>query len=64
MRGAVIHAPATSASRRWTTRRSCTRAMRSARDAGHSSRAALAERLYALHTERNGFRHYAEPMPE
>ncbi|CDR01355.1 hypothetical protein GCM10022420_029070 [Streptomyces iranensis] len=33
-------------------------------DAEHSSPAALAERLYALHTERNGFRHYAEPMPE
>ncbi|MFI1568037.1 SDR family NAD(P)-dependent oxidoreductase [Streptomyces sp. NPDC020490] len=33
-------------------------------DAEHSSPAGLAERLYALHTERDGFRHYAEPMPE
>jgi NAD(P)-dependent dehydrogenase (short-subunit alcohol dehydrogenase family) len=32
-------------------------------DAEHSSPTALAERLYALHTERDGFRHYAEPMP-
>lgn len=32
-------------------------------DAEHSSPTALAERLYAIHTERDGFRHYAEPMP-
>ncbi|MFF5284413.1 SDR family NAD(P)-dependent oxidoreductase [Streptomyces sp. NPDC013171] len=32
-------------------------------DAEHSSPDALAERLYAIHTERGGFRHYAEPMP-
>ncbi|OKK16343.1 dehydrogenase [Streptomyces sp. CB00455] len=32
-------------------------------DAEHSSPRALAERLYAIHTERGGFRHYAEPMP-
>ncbi|MEW2487349.1 SDR family NAD(P)-dependent oxidoreductase [Streptomyces sp. NPDC048411] len=32
-------------------------------DAEHSSPQMLAERLYALHTERGGFRHYAEPMP-
>jgi NADP-dependent 3-hydroxy acid dehydrogenase YdfG len=32
-------------------------------DAEHSSPAVLAERLYALHTGRDGFRHYAEPMP-
>ncbi|MYS14989.1 SDR family NAD(P)-dependent oxidoreductase [Streptomyces sp. SID4982] len=32
-------------------------------EAEHSSPQALAERLYALHTERTGFRHYAEPMP-
>ncbi|MCA1222890.1 SDR family NAD(P)-dependent oxidoreductase [Streptomyces sp. 8L] len=32
-------------------------------DAEHSSPTALAERLYALHTERGAFRHYAEPMP-
>ncbi|MCX4850099.1 SDR family oxidoreductase [Streptomyces sp. NBC_00893] len=32
-------------------------------DAEHSSPETLAERLYALHTERDGFRHYAEPMP-
>ncbi|MEV5106610.1 SDR family NAD(P)-dependent oxidoreductase [Streptomyces massasporeus] len=32
-------------------------------DAEHTGPAALAERLYALHTERDGFRHYAEPMP-
>ncbi|MFC9623778.1 SDR family NAD(P)-dependent oxidoreductase [Streptomyces sp. NPDC056930] len=30
----------------------------------HSSPQVLAERLYALHTERDGFRHYAEPMRE
>jgi hypothetical protein len=33
-------------------------------DAGHSSPDVLAQRLYALHTERGGFRHYAEPMPD
>ncbi|MFE7357460.1 SDR family NAD(P)-dependent oxidoreductase [Streptomyces sp. NPDC057543] len=33
-------------------------------DSEHSSPQVLAERLYALHTERDGFRHYAEPMPE
>ncbi|GAA3485790.1 SDR family NAD(P)-dependent oxidoreductase [Streptomyces yanii] len=33
-------------------------------DSEHSSPQALAERLYALHAERDGFRHYAEPMPE
>ncbi|OIV38715.1 dehydrogenase [Mangrovactinospora gilvigrisea] len=32
-------------------------------DAEHSSPAALAERLYRLHTGRDGFRHFAEPMP-
>ncbi|MFD5910662.1 SDR family oxidoreductase [Streptomyces massasporeus] len=32
-------------------------------DAEHTGPAALAERLYALHTERAGFRHYSEPMP-
>ncbi|MEU4467567.1 SDR family NAD(P)-dependent oxidoreductase [Streptomyces sp. NPDC024017] len=32
-------------------------------EAEHSSPAALAERLYALHTERVGYRHYAEPLP-
>ncbi|MET9566176.1 SDR family NAD(P)-dependent oxidoreductase [Streptomyces tauricus] len=32
-------------------------------DAEHSSPQALAERLYAMHTARDGFRHYAEPMP-
>ncbi|MFJ8810803.1 SDR family NAD(P)-dependent oxidoreductase [Streptomyces sp. NPDC102490] len=32
-------------------------------DAEHSSPDALAERLYALHTERGAFRHYAEPLP-
>jgi hypothetical protein len=32
--------------------------------AEHSSPSALAERLYALHTDRDGFRHYTEPMPE
>ncbi|UPZ33692.1 SDR family NAD(P)-dependent oxidoreductase [Streptomyces sp. LRE541] len=31
--------------------------------AEHSSPQVLAERLYAMHTERDGFRHYAEPMP-
>ncbi|MFF1395871.1 SDR family NAD(P)-dependent oxidoreductase [Streptomyces sp. NPDC058287] len=33
-------------------------------DAEHSSPEALAERLYAIHTERTGFRHFAEPLPE
>ncbi|MFI6875141.1 SDR family NAD(P)-dependent oxidoreductase [Streptomyces sp. NPDC050400] len=33
-------------------------------DAEHSSPAALADRLYALHAERDGFRHYAEPMAD
>ncbi|MFF5690537.1 SDR family NAD(P)-dependent oxidoreductase [Streptomyces albidoflavus] len=32
-------------------------------DAEHSSPGALAERLYALHTGRDEFRHYAEPLP-
>ncbi|MFJ6693177.1 SDR family NAD(P)-dependent oxidoreductase [Streptomyces sp. NPDC091294] len=32
-------------------------------DAEHSSPGVLAERLYAIHTERGAFRHYAEPMP-
>ncbi|WP_399082881.1 SDR family NAD(P)-dependent oxidoreductase [Streptomyces sp. BBFR2] len=32
-------------------------------DAEHSSPEALAERLYAMHTGRGAFRHYAEPMP-
>jgi hypothetical protein len=32
-------------------------------DAEHSSPQALAERLYAIHTERGAFRHYSEPMP-
>ncbi|MFF5452552.1 SDR family NAD(P)-dependent oxidoreductase [Streptomyces sp. NPDC012950] len=32
-------------------------------DAEHSSPDALAERLYAIHSERGAFRHYAEPMP-
>jgi NAD(P)-dependent dehydrogenase (short-subunit alcohol dehydrogenase family) len=32
-------------------------------DAEHSSPDALAQRLYAIHTERGTFRHYAEPMP-
>ncbi|MFC9915817.1 SDR family oxidoreductase [Streptomyces sp. NPDC059862] len=33
-------------------------------DSAHSSPEVLAERLYALHTDRDGFRHYAEPMPD
>lgn len=33
-------------------------------DSVASSPEALAERLYALHTDRDGFRHYAEPMPD
>jgi NAD(P)-dependent dehydrogenase (short-subunit alcohol dehydrogenase family) len=32
-------------------------------EAEHSSPAALAERRYALHAERVGYRHYAEPLP-
>ncbi|MDX2681702.1 SDR family NAD(P)-dependent oxidoreductase [Streptomyces sp. NY05-11A] len=32
-------------------------------DAEHSSPKALAERLYALHTERGTFQHYSEPLP-
>ncbi|MFF9090966.1 SDR family oxidoreductase [Streptomyces sp. NPDC014991] len=32
-------------------------------DSEHSSPTVLAERLYAIHTERGVFRHYAEPMP-
>ncbi|MER5279157.1 SDR family NAD(P)-dependent oxidoreductase [Streptomyces sp. NPDC002809] len=33
-------------------------------DSEHSSPSALAERLYSLHTDRDGFRYYAEPMPD
>jgi NAD(P)-dependent dehydrogenase (short-subunit alcohol dehydrogenase family) len=33
-------------------------------DAEHSSPDVLAERLYDIHVERDGFRHYAEPLPE
>ncbi|MFI8893876.1 SDR family NAD(P)-dependent oxidoreductase [Streptomyces paradoxus] len=33
-------------------------------DADHSSPDALAGRLYAMHTDRDGFRHYAEPLPD
>ncbi|MFC9535134.1 SDR family NAD(P)-dependent oxidoreductase [Streptomyces sp. NPDC056975] len=33
-------------------------------DAEHSSPDALAERLYAMHDERSGFRHFAEPLPD
>ncbi|MFC9125736.1 SDR family NAD(P)-dependent oxidoreductase [Streptomyces sp. NPDC057099] len=33
-------------------------------DAEHSSPEVLARRLYDLHTERDGFRHYAEPLPD
>ncbi|MER5434408.1 SDR family NAD(P)-dependent oxidoreductase [Streptomyces sp. NPDC002588] len=32
-------------------------------DAEHSSPDALAQRLYDIHHQRNGFRHYAEPLP-
>lgn len=32
-------------------------------DAERGSPGVLAQRLYAIHTERNGFRHYAEPLP-
>ncbi|MER7564106.1 SDR family NAD(P)-dependent oxidoreductase [Streptomyces sp. NPDC097941] len=33
-------------------------------DAEHSSPDVLAERLYDLHAERDGFRQYAEPLPD
>ncbi|MFF7534254.1 SDR family oxidoreductase [Streptomyces bobili] len=33
-------------------------------DAEHSSPDVLAERLYGIHAERDGFRHYAEPLPD
>ncbi|MDQ0988348.1 SDR family oxidoreductase [Streptomyces sp. V2I9] len=33
-------------------------------DAEHSTPGALAELLFGLHTDREGFRHYAEPMPD
>ncbi|MFG3099659.1 SDR family NAD(P)-dependent oxidoreductase [Streptomyces sp. NPDC048182] len=33
-------------------------------DSATSSPAKLAELLYGLHTDRDGFRHYAEPMPD
>ncbi|GGQ58897.1 hypothetical protein GCM10010216_21090 [Streptomyces flaveolus] len=33
-------------------------------DSATSSPTTLAERLYGLHTDRKGFRHYAEPMPD
>lgn len=33
-------------------------------DAEHSSPEVLAERLYDIHLERDGFRHYAEPLPD
>ncbi|MEV6737148.1 SDR family NAD(P)-dependent oxidoreductase [Streptomyces sp. NPDC051104] len=33
-------------------------------DAEHSSPEALARRLYAIHDKRDGFRHYAEPLPD
>ncbi|GGQ66742.1 SDR family NAD(P)-dependent oxidoreductase [Streptomyces asoensis] len=33
-------------------------------DAEHSSPDTLAERLYDLHVKRDGFRHYAEPLPD
>lgn len=32
-------------------------------EAEHSSPEALARRLYEMHSERDGFRHYAEPLP-
>ncbi|MFG2129263.1 SDR family oxidoreductase [Streptomyces sp. NPDC048751] len=32
-------------------------------DAEHSSPEALAQRLYEIHSERDGFRHYSEPLP-
>ncbi|MGW6142456.1 SDR family NAD(P)-dependent oxidoreductase, partial [Streptomyces sp. NPDC055144] len=33
-------------------------------DAEHSSPEVLAERLYAMHADRSGFRHFAEPLPD
>lgn len=33
-------------------------------DAEHSSPDVLAERLYDIHVKRDGFRHYAEPLPD
>ncbi|MBK3564935.1 SDR family oxidoreductase [Streptomyces sp. MBT62] len=33
-------------------------------DAEHSSPDALAQRLYDIHTGRDGFRHYSEPLPD
>ena len=33
-------------------------------DSEHSSPEALARRLYAIHRERDGFRHYSEPLPD
>ncbi|MCX5328906.1 MULTISPECIES: SDR family oxidoreductase [unclassified Streptomyces] len=33
-------------------------------DAEHSSPDALAQQLYDIHRERDGFRHYAEPLPD
>ncbi|MFF5515802.1 SDR family NAD(P)-dependent oxidoreductase [Streptomyces coeruleorubidus] len=33
-------------------------------DAEHSSPDVLAQRLYDIHTERDGFRHYSEPLPD
>ncbi|PAZ16068.1 dehydrogenase [Streptomyces sp. SA15] len=33
-------------------------------DAEHSSPDVLAQRLYDLHTKRDGFRHYSEPLPD
>ncbi|MGW0424791.1 SDR family NAD(P)-dependent oxidoreductase [Streptomyces sp. NPDC003015] len=33
-------------------------------DAEHSSPDVLAQRLYDLHAKRDGFRHYAEPLPD
>ncbi|MEV6446509.1 hypothetical protein [Amycolatopsis sp. NPDC051716] len=33
-------------------------------DAEHSSPDVLAERLFDIHSQRDGFRHFAEPMPD
>ena len=33
-------------------------------DAEHSSPEALAQRLYTIHSKRDGFRHYSEPLPD
>ncbi|WP_019544380.1 hypothetical protein [Streptomyces sulphureus] len=33
-------------------------------DSEHSSPETLAQRLYTLHTEQTGFRHYAEPVSD